>query len=139
MEFPSEVVASYNPLVPNPFPRSRSLTRNIAILAIVATVPFSGMAPAAVLRGCDSQAAANAVAHQGAACCGEHQAPCDYQGKACPSTARGCASGSGHVQAIDRAYLRLTAEPSHLLARAPVAPLISAAGPDGQWRPPRSL
>jgi len=44
------------------------------------------------------------------------------------------------MQAIDRTGMPfISMEPSHLSAIAPVTTLISATGPDGQWRPPRAL
>ena len=120
--------------------RHPPLTRLIAVLAIVVTMPFSGMASAAQLQVCDSQSVASAAVLQGAGCCGEHHQPCGTQGKACPGTASGCAQGCGQVQTIDRACMPFAAmESSRLSALAPIATLISATGPDGQWRPPRTL
>jgi len=126
--------------VTTPKHRSLQLTRLIAILAIVVTMPFSGLASAALLQVCDSQSVASTVALPSAGCCGVHHQPCGTQGNNCPGTASGCAQGCGQVQAIDRACMPFTAmEPSRLSAIAPVTTLISATGPDGQWRPPRAL
>jgi len=116
------------------------LTRLIAILAIVVTMPFAGMASAARLQLCDSQDIASAAAHQSAGCCGVHHQPCGTHGNTCPGTASSCAQGCGQVQTIDRAFVIFAAmEPSHQSADALIKTLISATGPDGQWRPPRTL
>jgi len=120
--------------------RSPPLSRLIAILAIVVTMPFSGMASAAQLQVCNPQSAASAAALQGAGCCGVHHPPCGTQGQSCPGAASGCAQGCGQAQAIDRTCMPFSAiDPSRLSATAPVTTLISATGPGGQWRPPRAL
>lgn len=120
--------------------RSPPLTRLIAILAIVVTMPFSGMASAALLQVCNPQSAASATVPQSAGCCGVHHQPCGTQGQNCPGAASGCAQGCGQAQAIDRTCIPFSAmDQSRLSATAPVTTLISATGPDGQWRPPRAL
>jgi len=109
-------------------------------MAIVVTMPFSGMASAAQLQVCDSQNVAGAAALQSAGCCGVHHQPCGTQGQNCPGAGSGCAQGCAQMQAIDRTGMPfISMEPSHLSAIAPVTTLISATGPDGQWRPPRAL
>lgn len=120
--------------------RKLPLSRLIAILAIVVTMPFSGMASAVQPLVCNSQSVASAASHQSAGCCGEQHQPCGTQGKSCPGTDSGCAQGCGQVPTIDHASMPCAAmKPSHLSAIAQVTTLISAAGPDGQWRPPRTL
>jgi hypothetical protein len=126
--------------VTTPKHRSPPLTRLIAVLAIVVTIPFSGMALAVQPQVRDSQGVASAVSLQSTSCCGEHHQPCGTQGKNCPGAASGCEQGCGQVQTIDRACMQFAAmEPSRLSAVAPVTTLISATGPAGQWRPPRTL
>ena len=113
----------------------------IVIFALAALVfGVSGMASAVQPLVCDSQGVASAETHQGAGCCGEQHQPCGTQGKSCPGTGNSCAQGCGQVQSIDRAWTPFAAvTPTHLSAIAPVTTLISATGPDGQWRPPRAL
>jgi hypothetical protein len=126
--------------VTRPIHRSLPLTRLIAILAIVVTMPFSAMASAFQPVVCDSRSVASAVILQSTGCCAEHHQPCGTQGKNCPGTGSGCAQGCGQVQTIDRARMLFAAlELPRLYAIGPVTTLISAAGPDGQWRPPRAL
>ena len=116
------------------------MTRLIAILAIVVTMPFSGIASAVQAQLCDSTGVASKVSVQSAGCCGERHQPCGTQGQNCLGAASGCAQGGGQVQAIDRVCMPFAAlEPSRLSVVAPILTLISAAGLDGQWRPPRSL
>lgn len=120
--------------------RSPPLTRLIAILAIVVTLPFSGMAAAVQAQLCDTQPVASAVTSKITSCCGERHLPCGTQGQSCTGTASGCAQSGGQVQAIDRACIAFAAMDSSLQSVfSPTVTLISAAGPDGQWRPPRSL
>ena len=115
------------------------LTRRIAILAIVVAMPFSGMASAVQPQARDAQGAASAVSLQSSDCCGERHQPCGPQGKNCLGMTSGCAQGCGQVQTIDRACIPYTAmEPSRLSPIAPVATLVDATSPDGQWRPPRA-
>jgi len=115
------------------------LIRLIAILSIVLTLPFSGLASAASVRPCGPTGLTSIGAQQGAACCGERRNPCDSQSKSCLGMTGSCAQGYGQVQAIDRAPIRLPA-----LASArnrvgdPVARLLPTTVPNGQWRPPRT-
>ncbi len=120
--------------------RGPPLSRLIAILAIVVTMPFSGMASAVQAQVCDFQGVTTAVALQGADCCGARHQPCGTQGQSCLDAASGCAQGGGQVQAIDRVCMLFAAiAPSRLSVVTPILTMISAAGPDGQWRPPRTL
>ena len=118
---------------------SPPLARLIAIMAIVVTMPFSGMASGAPLQVCDSRDVVSAVNQPSADCCGARHQPCGTQDQNCPGAASGCAQGCGQMQAIDGSCMPFSPmEPSRLSAIAPVTTLISATGPDGQWRPPRA-
>jgi len=121
--------------VTTPKHRSPPLTRLIAVMAIVVTMPFSGIASAVQPQACDSQDVASAVTLQSADCCGAHHQPCGTRARTARGRPSGCAQGCGQMQAIDRTCMPFSSmEPSHLSAIAPVTTLISATGPDGQWR-----
>jgi hypothetical protein len=117
-------------------PESVLLIRLIATLSIVLTLPFSGLVSAASVRPCETTRLTSAVAQQGTDCCGMQHKPCGSTSKDC----LGMTCSLGQLPAADHAPIRLPVlELTHVRVGAPVATLLSATGPDGQWRPPRTV
>lgn len=111
------------------------LIRLITILSIVLTLPLSGLVSAASARQCETTGFTSAVAQQGADCCGTQHKPCDSPSKDC----LGMTCSLGQLPAADHAAIRLPVlKLTRIGVSAPVATLLSAAPPDGQWRPPRT-
>jgi hypothetical protein len=118
----------------------KSRTRRlIAILAIALTLPFAGMASYASVNPCSIQESSGAASMSEKGCCAERQLPCGTASKDCPASTCGCAQGGVQSQALEpTAAAVLTFATFAFLVSSPVATLLTATSPDGQWRPPRS-
>jgi hypothetical protein len=112
------------------------LIRLITILSIVLTLPFSGLVSAASVRPCDTTGYTSAGAQQGTDCCVMQHKPCGSLSKDC----LGMTCSLGQLPAADHAPIRLPVlELTSTRVSTAVATLLSATGPDGQWRPPRPV
>lgn len=112
--------------------------RIVAILAVVLSLPFSGMAAYGSVNSCSTVASPARLAVQGMHCCGERHLPCGTPTSTCPAANCTCASGCVQAQAlVCPPSQSLTATSIRIGATSSVATLLTATSPDGQWRPPR--
>ena len=119
--------------------RTSRTRRLIAILAIALTLPFFGIASYASVNPCTAGESSGVAPMQAKDCCGERHAPCGTPEQNCPTSSCSCAHGCGQPQALDQAPAALpTTVTVSTHVPAPVATLLTATSPDGQWRPPRS-
>jgi hypothetical protein len=112
------------------------LIRLVAILSIVVTLPFSGLVSASSVRPCETTGLTSAVAQQGPDCCGGQHKPCGSASMNC----LGMTCSLGQLPAADHAPSRLPVlVVTSTRVSTPVAALLTATAPDGQWRPPRTV
>jgi hypothetical protein len=117
--------------------RSRRALRLLILALAMIGAPLQGMADSPPSPKCETTAMASASTHAGTHCCDQLQKACNPQGHGCARSA--CLQGTGHAPAIHRTFIGMSVlPPSNLTISPPVATLILAPAPEGQWRPPRS-